>query len=60
MIQTTEVWVLSCDKCHKPYGRPFPSKYQLLTEAARLGGWTIKDPHAICKDCNEKDQSKDF
>lgn len=51
MIQTTEVWVITCDKCHKPYGRSFSSKYQLLTEAARLGGWKINDPHALCKDC---------
>lgn len=53
MIQTTEVWVITCDSCHKPYGRSYSSKYQLMTEVVRLGGWTVKDPRAICKDCNE-------
>lgn len=51
MIQTTEVWVIVCDKCHQPYGKNFQSKYQMVSEAERLGGWKINDPRAICSKC---------
>lgn len=53
MIQTTEVWVVVCDKCHRPYVRNFSSKYQLITEATRLGGWLITDFSALCGDCHD-------
>jgi hypothetical protein len=56
MIQTTEVWVIVCDKCHQSYGRNYSSKYQMIQDANRLGGWLIKDPHAICKSCLDKEK----
>lgn len=55
MIQTTEVWVVVCDKCHKAYERSFASRYQLMTQAERLGGWVITDKSALCADCIVKE-----
>jgi hypothetical protein len=51
VIQTTEVWVVVCDKCHKPYGKSFQSKYYMVQEAIKLGGWEVDDRHALCSNC---------
>jgi len=54
MIQTTEVWIVSCDKCSTVYPKNFRSKFVALKHLAKHK-WDVESEKMIrCANCAQR------